>query len=961
MSKIKGVIHRIGLGFRLSHINLRLTLIALIGLTLGLSMVSGTFIHLDSIKADFYLSKLDEFKENIIDFTASGYLDKDDDSLETMFGLKNKIESKINERNLAGFLREAHFPFSIININLMLSSTNAVQYTYLPIIGIHNLNESMLSHCISGSKLPNNQSEILLFVNNNETTPISLNDQVNFSIEIFDYQSDTLYRYPVNLIVVGLLTPSTVISNDPTLNIIFNEIYPPSMSLIPINTMKNAFDLTKTIENEIETEYNVEQWFYTSFHFGYSYDTATINRNNAIDVAEQIMGISSSFTYFFPIPYNGFYIYSGQNTYTLISQFTWFRDLYFVAVIFSLPVLLIVALFVNFSLGIINEKRKRAFLVLRDSGVSSRFVFNLLLAETGLLAICTTVLALVLGIPISLFIGASTNLLIFQKPINPNNLVLTGSTLQLIVFWSFVLTFLFHFPSIRRLSSSSLVSLLEEADQVRKRKIKIKVDHVGIALLLFGIVGIALVFIIVDILLTSPQGTLLFALFGIYIVFLIIVSPALLFLGIIMTFNRLMHKIIKKLGDLFWRRDWRVLAIATRNLEVNANVTSRATLLVAVSLALILVFAILPISLNQQTNDNIYYTSGGELSYTFTDRADFDSVTMNLTTIPGLSFTTISEMRMFSYTIMTSQTLNFMGINENFAQVAHWRDYYDDEPLESLVNALFNAQENNSVIIDANTASREHINLGNDYIIDMDNVQATFSVQGVANYWPRLNSGPYIKFFVAQASYLESLMNNSCGAGGMYGSTQCSYTFLGKIDPESDREQVITSIKEIIDSRGLPTSELRIAEKIIENDYVTNTFFWFLVNINLVSTLVIILGAIFLFMITRVLRFNQEIALSRVLGMKFRQMFKIMFAEPILVFLLGGIPGTLAGGTLTWSVITVFVQKLALIQGSPMILSVNTVLIFGSYALIFLITMTAGLIASVMVTRANISKILKVE
>ena len=80
MSKIKGFIHRIGLGFRLSHINLRLTLIALIGLTLGLSMVSGTFIHLDSIKADFYLSKFDEFNigkvfgaiiKNLCDFIKS--------------------------------------------------------------------------------------------------------------------------------------------------------------------------------------------------------------------------------------------------------------------------------------------------------------------------------------------------------------------------------------------------------------------------------------------------------------------------------------------------------------------------------------------------------------------------------------------------------------------------------------------------------------------------------------------------------------------------------------------------------------------------------------------------------------------------------------------------------------------------------------------------------------------------
>ncbi|MFX1533901.1 MAG: hypothetical protein ACFFDI_06665 [Promethearchaeota archaeon] len=61
MVKIQGLFHRLGLMVQFSRMNLKLTGITLIGLTIGLSMLSAALFQLDSVKADFYIMTLKEF------------------------------------------------------------------------------------------------------------------------------------------------------------------------------------------------------------------------------------------------------------------------------------------------------------------------------------------------------------------------------------------------------------------------------------------------------------------------------------------------------------------------------------------------------------------------------------------------------------------------------------------------------------------------------------------------------------------------------------------------------------------------------------------------------------------------------------------------------------------------------------------------------------------------------------
>jgi len=63
--KIQGLFHRLGLMVQFSRMNLKLTSITLIGLTIGLSMLSAALFQLDTAKADFYITTLEEYKDTL--------------------------------------------------------------------------------------------------------------------------------------------------------------------------------------------------------------------------------------------------------------------------------------------------------------------------------------------------------------------------------------------------------------------------------------------------------------------------------------------------------------------------------------------------------------------------------------------------------------------------------------------------------------------------------------------------------------------------------------------------------------------------------------------------------------------------------------------------------------------------------------------------------------------------------
>ncbi|MFX1252862.1 MAG: FtsX-like permease family protein [Promethearchaeota archaeon] len=941
MAKILGFFHRLGLIMQFSRMNLKLTGITLIGLTIGLSMLSAALFQLDTAKADFYIATLEEYKDTLdLGGYYQGYISAT--TVDTVTELKDVISTKISDQGLAKLFHRTNFyPYLSISAFFYVNQSSLRDW---PIYGVDDLNASILTECTVGSRLPRNQSEVLVFVRNTTASLISLQDQ--FNITASHPREGSLPN--ITLTAVGLLTPSTLV-NPMLQEIINNE--PSHQNYSVLTSLNFSCGLAQTL-TELSDLVGYDARFYGSVPFQFTFDFTALTKDNVIEVTERILSLSDSLESGGHPDYGGLH----GNFYLAIRNLEWilvkFYNLYIWFLLITLPVFIIVALLGNFSLGIINERRQKALALVKIRGVSNRFVFLGLLLETLVLTVVGAFLGLVIGIPLSLVLSASTGLLVFTHPLEPSKLVVTLQAIQWVFLTSGLMVFLFHLPSMIRLSRSTIGSLSEEGELTSSRKMRITLGKLDVELLSLGVAGIVVMVVLVEGFRQNPTNqTAIDALFGYYYI-LGVISLLLVFFGSLSTLNRFIPKILQKLGKMAWRRDWRSVAIAARNLSVSPHVTTRTTLLIAVSLALLVMFSIFTLSYHYQSVDNAFYTVGSEVSYSTPFNDEFNAIVAELQNVTGFAYTIVKEYQV--YPKVGSAVRYIMGIEPNFASIAHWQSYYADEPLESLVTALFTSTENNSAIVDAFTLARENLSLGSSLTLYDSNEEVTIplSIQAVTTYWPRLTKWTsQDSFFITRADYLANVTSSSTD------------TLLGKILPGYDKTQVISTIKQIIHNKvwSLHSERLDVVYEYdaLREGSILNRFLWFTVNTNIITGLVIILSTLALFIISRTFRHAQELALSRSLGMRFPQVFLLLFTEPFLVFGLSGIPGGLLGGLLLLGLITMNAHFF--VQGAPWILQIDVPLILGYYALIFLASVAVGFGISLMASRINISKILKAE
>ncbi|MFX1255361.1 MAG: hypothetical protein ACFFCZ_27410, partial [Promethearchaeota archaeon] len=329
MARIRRLFHRLELLSRLLGLNLRLTAITLIGLTIGLSMLGATFIHLDSTRVNYYVSTLEETSNEDIRITVPGI--SRDDVWNLQLGLRNLVKEKISEHNLASAIKENtnYFPYFGIKT--------------LHLVGISGLNDSILAECVAGSRLPQNPNEVLLFTNITDAEPISLNDQFNITISGWDDEAGQSYEYTYALTVVGLLNPTSLAPSG-----IFkvNESILPDMmeayikkiegmTYCFINSMNYSLDLVQTIKTEIDNLYSDSgDRFDIDLSFKYGLDPTIVTKENVIELVVHIY----DFKLALPLRYEGYSIYWSAWFFYLEQELMKFDVLYPSFLLVSTPV-----------------------------------------------------------------------------------------------------------------------------------------------------------------------------------------------------------------------------------------------------------------------------------------------------------------------------------------------------------------------------------------------------------------------------------------------------------------------------------------------------------------------------------------------------------------------------------------------------------------------------------------------
>jgi ABC-type antimicrobial peptide transport system permease subunit len=903
-------------------------------------MVSATLIYLDSNRQSYYLTIFDDpnFSDTLeYDMWVSNSYEQNV-SIETITNLRNEIESKHKEYNIDQLLYST--------VEMVFYCSKRVFLPHLPegednkfsFYGI-NMTEDLLESCNPGSNLPIADDEIILYFPENAT--IDINQTANYS---FSYQQDNIEKFHnITLKATGIITKSSVKENSS----FFSEIrdYRPSILLSYEKLLKllNSLNQLQLRKFELNIELN------------YRLNIENFNTNEIIQIASSLVHFGDHYGHHYGYDFYGYFdISSRLRCYSKVSgKINTFNNIISLFIFLAIPAFIISFLLVNFSMGIINEDRKKILALYKMRGFSNRFIFIALLIENLILGLTASFLGLLAGVPIYYLISTTTGFLSFDFNYWPNIIVLKPSSINILILFGIILTFLVNLRSILKLAKAKIVSLEEKESPKQKRKPGMVRQNIDVFLLSQGIIGILMLYFVINGILNSGyQNQGIFMLFLPLIAILAFLSPISLIIGFIFALNRFIPIILHRVGRIFWKKNYRLLGIAIRNLSVKPEVTTRTTLLIATTMAFLIMLAVVPTSLVNHNNNNTFYDAGSEIKIYCgnIDERNRSNLIENLDNITGMEASLVQK-------ISTQREINdqlnlkyeIMGIENDFTDVAFWRNFYDGASLEKLVESIFNSQEKNPAIIDAVTAKIEELNIGDIYKYHPSDPQSVeFTIVEITDYWPALvkRYDENQRFIVTKRTITNNISSDSS-----------NYIWC-KINKNFDRKSITNEIKGSAEQYGLyiddVTKRLQVNPLNLEGN-----FFWIVANFDFIVILMVLLIMLFLFTLTRMKSHSTEIGLSRALGMKYKPVFIILFFEPVILILLSGIPGSL----LSFLLIIFMASFSSPIMGynPPFMISAHFPSIVLIYLSIFVITLISGLLTSYRAARANISKILKVE
>ncbi|MCK4816232.1 ABC transporter permease, partial [bacterium] len=400
-------------------------------------------------------------------------------------------------------------------------------------------------------------------------------------------------------------------------------------------------------------------------------------------------------------------------------------------------------------------------------------------------------------------------------------------------------------------------------------------------------------------------------------------------------------------------------------LSVNIKSTGRITLLIACALSFLMILSTLPLSLQAYTDDQVYYNAGSDMRIPFpygSNLSLIQEMEAQMESIQGLETTIVTKGTWHFSTSDESYSVELLGIEEDFSTVAHWKTSYDDQSLQNLVSALYASTAPYPIIIDSISARQENLGLKDIYFPSSEDSEAvTFTIEGITSYWPGFIQRWSIndRYIITQRPDLMDLSLNVpttvSSASNFHVGIWCRIASLTEID------SVVTQVKTVLQQHGFGSNLIIITQDQMNVDpnILTENFIWIITNFNFITALAAILLIIVLFTLTRITNYATEIGLSRALGMKYRQVFLLMFIEPIIIFSLSGIPGGLAGFLILFGFFNFFAA--GFMSGPPFVLDINLPTLIFIYGSVLFVSITTGLISSYMATRANISHILQVE
>lgn len=704
-------------------------------------------------------------------------------------------------------------------------------------------------------------------------------------------------------------------------------------------------------------DHSVQNYYIVNLQFDYSkLNFASINdfiSKQNLFTGTVISDLSyHGFPYIVVTPLSSNYILYVNNQIELLTNQIKFIDL---------PSLIIALFLAHFVFNLIYKNIIRNISIYKIRGASGWVIFIFQVLDVLVVLTASIFIAMILGIPLSVFTLKSDNLLSFNHSL-PEYFVFNFDTVaKIVIYFAIVLEFLINANRIKNLSKISVAETDRIQESGRISEESWKKHFLDVGLILYGIGT----YVIYNYITTNPELSLSISPVRSIINDLMIPSPFLFAIGFILLVSKVIPMLIDRLSSSLWDHTGNLTALSFKNIIRYKNNTLRAILIIASIIAFLTFFYSQPYTMLENYKQQVYYQSGADGVAIFKGNTYKQEIVNNLTTSNVFS-PYIDSVSSFVYLVGQSslnEQLNFLLVNTTTYLNTSYLNYdlglnnslSKDMKLITITNfANYSQLTPINILADKNTLEQRALGI-NSNISVTGSYSQNFVVADSFTKWPFLisqiggfSSGSSFNAVGDINYFLKDL--NGTTRGSIFSGVVESGVFVKFKDLSST--QLINITSKIEQDTPLVFKSLPKVE--YENNKQNFAYLAIgQVNLNILVSFAIIIIVIILFIQLQVVERKREIYTERALGMKPSQIAYMFYVENIVILILSILIGTIVGIYFI-QLITIFSFNSTLINPvSVVFIPMNTLIVTD--IIIFLLSLLFSFIPTLSLLKENIS------
>ncbi len=568
---------------------------------------------------------------------------------------------------------------------------------------------------------------------------------------------------------------------------------------------------------------------------------------------------------------------------TLDNINTRFEAFKFVALFIIVPVIVFSIALLFFVSSLIEGRIKSIVSILKVRGAGSGQIQTYILFEILLSGLVSVIFALIISYFWLQYMFQS----LFQVSFQTYNFPL--SKIPQFILVGIILSLDSNFSTLLELSHTEVISGFNPVEKKAPLWSRAYLDVITFA------IGIVTYFIYKNSIVQFQGGflVLVFVLLG-------IIGTIGIFIGASLTLGRLFIPIVERISRFFWNTNQGLLALGSRNISINKNLSRRVFVLILFGLILAFTFQIIPSSLQQANTIQAYYNTGADVRFTVSalgvNETQLSNALSNMSTVQ--SYTSVYSLQVYSGQF-GGYFFDVLGLNtSNFAKAAFWESRYAATSLTGLINKL---KPNNTIIGQRERLQSSGFNLNGNISISVGDFQGLsrsdpLKIVDEFNYFPNLYKYSFSRSIPIAMSLhtmhlLVNKINQSTGLPTKYIYAKFNPGFnLSTFENQlaSTLNLTLADVQDLVSTQIIQLGDIRFRPSLFSFErQLIDVIFEIASQLTIIGLIYTVVYYLTITMVNR----RQEIGILRAIGMVKSQITKVLIIESMLIGLVSAIVG----------------------------------------------------------------------